>query len=95
MNQLPYYQSVPNTTANPRSERLYCTVSEAVPVTPPKVAIIVVVPVEMALAKPVEVMVATLTLLELHVTDVVMSPFVPSEYVAVAVYCCCSPVVSV
>ncbi len=59
--------------------------------TPLTAALIVVVPVATPVARPELVMVATPVLLEFHVTDVVISPNEPSEYVAVAVNCCCEP----
>src|ERR1039458_7332400 len=74
----------------------YCTVSWVVPMTPPKAAVIVVVPVATAVARPPGlVIVATPVLLEFQVTELVMSPKEPSEYVAWAVYCCCEPAVKV
>src|ERR1039458_2927879 len=67
----------------------YCTVSWVIPMTPPKATVIVVVPVATGVTRPDVLIVATPVLLDLQVTDVVMSPKEPSEYVAVAVYCCC------
>jgi hypothetical protein len=58
---------------------VYCTLRLVVPVNPPSEALIVVVPVDIPLAKPVVVIVATLTTLELQVEEVVISPFEPSE----------------
>ena len=58
---------------------VYCTVSVADPVTVPSVAVMVVVPEEIALARPEVLMVATEAALELQVTEEVMSPVVPSE----------------
>lgn len=58
---------------------VYCTLRVVVPVTPPSEALIVVVPVDIPLAKPVLVIVATLTTLELQVEEVVILPFEPSE----------------
>ena len=58
----------------------------------PKVAVIVVVPFATAVARPPGlVIVATRLLLEFQVTELVTSPVELSEYVAVAVYCCCIP----
>lgn len=45
------------------------TVSEVVPLRPPEAAVIVVVPVPVLLAKPVEFTVATAPVLDVHVTD--------------------------
>jgi hypothetical protein len=73
----------------------YCTVRLAVPRTLPSEALIVVLPLATAVANPAEVIVATPELLEFQVTDDVMSPKEPSEYVAVAAYCCCVPTVRV
>ena len=58
------------------------------PDIPPKVAVIIVPPVATGVAKPVAVaIVATLVLLEPHVTDVVIFAVVLLEYVPVAVNC--------
>ena len=63
------------------------------PVWPPSAAVIVVVPVEAAVATPLELMLATLGTLEVQVTWVVTSLVVMSEKVAVAVNACvvCPP----
>jgi hypothetical protein len=61
----------------------------------PEVAVIVVVPVATAFTNPVVEIVATEVLLELHETELVTLPVVPSEKVAVAVYCCEVPLVIV
>jgi hypothetical protein len=58
-----------------------------VAVTPPSEAPIVVLPTDAGLASPLELMVATVVLLELQVTCEVTSPMLPSENVAVAVNC--------
>ena len=52
-------------------------------------------PVAIAVARPEALIVATPVLLEFQVTDEVMSPKEPSEYVALAVYCCCEPAMRV
>jgi hypothetical protein len=49
---------------------------------------IVVEPAEIPVASPAEVMVATAVELEFQVVEVVTSLVVPSDMVAVAVYCC-------
>jgi hypothetical protein len=54
-------------------------------------AAIVEVPVCLVVARPLELMVATVALLELHVTELEMSCVDPSEYVPVAVNCCALP----
>lgn len=59
-----------------------------VPETLPDVAVIVVSPVAIALTNPDDEIVATVVLLEVHVTLVVTVPVEPSEKVAVAVNCC-------
>ena len=74
----------------------YDTVSWVVPMTPLKAAVIVVVPVATAVARPPGLaIVATAVLLEFQVTELVMLPKEPSEYVAWAVYCCFEPAVKV
>ena len=55
------------------------------PVWPPSAAPIEVVPVLTAVATPLELIVATLGMLEVQLTWVVTSPVVMSEKVAVAV----------
>lgn len=62
-----------------------------VPATPFSEAPIVVVPAETGCAKPLLLMVATLVALDVHAAEVVTSPFVPSENVALAVNCCDCP----
>ncbi len=54
------------------------TVSPVVPVTDPEVAWIVVLPVFTPVAKPVPLIVATVVLLELHVTTLVRFCVLPS-----------------
>ena len=78
---------VPRLALLHRKRLVYCTVKFEVPTIPSREAEIVVEPVATGLAKPALVMVATAVSLELHVTDSVTLPLVPSEYVAVAVYC--------
>jgi len=65
------------------------TVSDVLPTALPSDALMVTLPMETGLAKPALVIVATEVALEVQVAEVVMSPIVPSEYVAVAVNCCC------
>ena len=55
------------------SRCFYCTVNVVDAVTPLKVPVIVVVPVEMPMAAPLELMVAAAVLLEVHVVEVVTS----------------------
>ncbi len=74
-----------------KCENSYCTVSCVVPAMEPDVAVIVVVPVEIAVTKPLVEIEATEVLLEDHETELVTSPVVPSENVAVAVNCCAEP----
>jgi hypothetical protein len=69
----------------------YCTVNVVEAVTPLKVAVIVVVPVEMPVATPAALMVAAAVLLDVHVAELVTMAVVLSEYVAVAVNCCVEP----
>lgn len=66
---------------------LYCTVQVVLPLMVPEVAVIVVLPGDTAVARPVLLMVATAVLLEFHVTEFVMLLVVPFENVAVAVNC--------
>ena len=51
----------------------YCTVKVVEAVTPLNVPVIVVVPVEMPVAKPAVLMVAAAVLLEVHVAELVTS----------------------
>jgi hypothetical protein len=67
-------------------ERDAATVRLVLPEMLELVALIVVVPDATALASPEDWMVATLVLLELHVTDVVILAVLPSLYEPVAVY---------
>ncbi len=53
--------------------------SVAVPMTPLKAAVIVVVPDDIAVARPELLIVATAVLLEFQVTEEVTSPNEPSE----------------
>jgi len=59
--------------------------------TDPTVAVIFVLPVASEVAKPVELLVATLGLLEDHCTPEVSAAVDPSVNVPVAVNCCVSP----
>ncbi len=81
---------------------LHCTVSViAGELTPAELAVMVLVPVASPLAKPgvviggftvvVGPMTATIVLLEVQVTKLVMSRVVLSENVPVAVNCCVAP----
>lgn len=65
------------------------TVNDVSPTAPPSDALMVTLPSATGLAKPVLVIVATVVALELQVAEAVTFPIVPSEYVAVAVNCCC------
>ncbi len=67
------------------------TVRVVLPETVPEVAVIVTVPAELAVARPLRSTVATYGLPELHVTCVVISWAVPSEKVPVAVNCWVAP----
>jgi hypothetical protein len=67
------------------------TVSVAVPLTVPEVAVITAVPGAFDVTSPDALIVATLALPELHVTDAVMSWLDPSEYWPAALNCCVSP----
>jgi hypothetical protein len=60
------------------------TVKVAEPDLPPKVAVIVAVPTARPVATPGDTTVATARVPELHVTTLLMSTVVPSEYVPVA-----------
>ena len=64
----------------------FVTTNPLLPDTEPNVAVMVVLPAATGVAKPVAVaIVATLVLLELHVTDVVILAVVLLEYVPVAI----------
>ena len=63
------------------------TVRVVLPATVPEVAVMVVVPAEAAVARPVLLTVATDGLDEVQVTCVVISKLVVSEYVPVALNC--------
>lgn len=67
------------------------TVRVAAPVTPSRVAVIVVEPGALPNARPDEVMVATAALLEDHVAVAVTSWVVPSPHPSIAVNCCVEP----
>ena len=67
------------------------TVSTVDPLTDPDVALIVLVPIPTAAAKPPLLTVATPVVNELQVTDVVMFFVLESLYVPVAVNCCVVP----
>ncbi len=67
------------------------TVRVVLPEILPEVAVMVVVPIETAKARPVLSIVATDGLDELQVTCVVKSFLVPLEYVPMAVNCCIAP----
>ena len=60
------------------------TVRDVDPVTPPKLAVIIVVPLVKALADPTELIVATKRDDEFHVTDAVRSSVPPSTKVPMA-----------
>src|SRR6266478_2112692 len=66
------------------------TVREALPVTPPELAVIVVLPVPTAVAKPEELTEATLAADEDHVTEV-NNCVLPSSKVPTALNCCVVP----
>jgi hypothetical protein len=65
------------------------------PVTPPSVAVTVVLPDATPVANPVEEMVATLVELEDQVATPVRSVVVPSEFVPMAVNCWVAPTLTV
>jgi hypothetical protein len=67
------------------------TVSMAAPCTVPAVAVIVVLPTIMPLARAAALIVATEGADELHVTDAVKACVLRSLYVPVAANCCVSP----
>jgi hypothetical protein len=67
------------------------TVNDALPLTAPDVAVIMVVPRFTPVATPLTVIDAVLGLEEVHVTVLVMSWVVLSEKVPSAVYCCWTP----
>lgn len=66
------------------------TMSDAVPLTDPDVAVIVVVPALTPAASPLELMLATELADELQVTEV-NSCVLPSSKLPIAVNCCCVP----
>jgi hypothetical protein len=67
------------------------TVRTVEPVTPLKVAVMLLVPTLAAVANPPDVMVATLVVTDAHVTWLVRFAVLASLYVPVAVNCCVSP----
>ncbi len=67
------------------------TVRIALPEMLPEVAVMVVVPTETAVARPLLSIVATAGLDEVQVTCMVISLFVPLLYVPVAANCCRAP----
>jgi hypothetical protein len=67
------------------------TVSVAKPVTLPEAALIVVAPVATLLARPPLAIVATFGAEEPQLAELVRFCVLPSEYVPVAVNCCCVP----
>ena len=67
------------------------TVRVAVPVFPPKAAVIVAFPAALPVASPLLTIVAVVVLDELQVTWVVIVWVVPSEYVPLAVNCWVAP----
>jgi len=69
-----------------------CTVKTVPPLTLPRVADIVLVPVDNADASPVAFTLATPVFAEFQVAVLVRLAVVPSEYVPVAVNCCVAPV---
>lgn len=67
------------------------TVRLAFPITVPSVARMVVVPAATPVARPVEVMPATVGAVELNVARAVTSAVLESLNIPVAVYCCLVP----
>lgn len=67
------------------------TVSEVLPLIAPDVAVIVVLPIVLAVARPVAAIEATELVVELQVAVAVKSWVEPSVYVPVAVNCCSTP----
>src|SRR5579864_4286393 len=67
------------------------TVSEAVPVIPLNVAMILAVPADLPVARPEPLTVAIMPLIDDQVAAVVRSRVLPSLYMPTAVYCCCTP----
>ena len=59
----------------------------ALPATAPEVAFMVVLPLAIAFASPVPLIVATDCFDEVHETELVMTAVLPSEYVPVATNC--------
>ncbi len=60
----------------------------------PEVAVMVTLPTAWAVARPLELMVASVVLLEDQVTDVVRFCVPPSLIVPIALYCCVVPLAS-
>ena len=71
------------------------TLSEVLPTMLPEVALIVVLPCLRAVARPADVIVATLVVDELQVTELVRFWVLPSVYLPVAVYCTLVPIFTV
>src|SRR5262249_56588130 len=71
------------------------TVSLVLPTTDPIVAEIVAVPGAWAVARPEELITVTFGADDAHVTWLVTSFVLPSEYVPMAVNCCVPPTVTV
>ncbi len=67
------------------------TVSVVEPTTEPRVALMLVLPCANVVASPVALIVAIAGCEDPHVTEVVKSFVLPSEYVPAAVNCCCNP----
>jgi hypothetical protein len=67
------------------------TVSEAAPLTPLTVAVMVTLPTATAVASPEELIVATEVFDDVQAADALTLAVVPLLYVAVAVYCCVAP----
>ena len=68
------------------------TVKVAEPDLPPNAAVIVAVPIDSPVATPGDTTVPTAMASELHVTVLLMSRLVPSEYVPVATKVCVKPI---
>jgi hypothetical protein len=79
----------PGATASETSVALL-TVREALPVTPPEAALMVLLPLPTAVANPAELTVATPVADEDHVTDV-SSCVLPSSKLPTALNCCVVP----
>ena len=68
------------------------TVSDEVPLIPPMAAVITLEPVATAVARPLELMVATDVVAEVQVTVELTFPVEPSLYLAVALNCWVAPI---